>query len=186
MKTETTMDKSHSEQQAIAQLESIIEMVRALDKETAAEDYAKELTREKCVELLKDSGFEPSTDAPVEDLRELVAEGICDKFGSIEPGDFEFDEEQATDRIREDALSVEVRSGWHTPGDTESRDEEFCILLCTGGPACRIIGELDQYGQPDSARLQHQDWGTPWTEHFLNSEQLDIVLTYCRQFYFGE
>lgn len=186
MKTETTTEASHSEQQAIAQLESIIEMVRAMDKETAAQDYAKELTREKCVELLESASIQCYDTEDLETLQEAVASNIED--GTLEPDDFEFDEDSARERIQEDALSVQVRSGWFTPGHEAEKlkPAEFEILLCTGGPACRIIGDLDDYGQPDSCRLQHQDWGTPWTEHFLNSEQRDYVLTYCRVFYFGE
>ena len=37
---------------------------------------------------------------------------------------------------QETALSVDVRSGWGTPGKLEP--EEFQILLSTGGPALRI------------------------------------------------
>lgn len=187
MKTEqTTTEKSHSEQQAIAQLESIIEMVRALDKETAAEDWAKSKSREAIIQEFNDGGMEFDNEATDDDLREEMVD--CVVRGHHDPSDFEFDEDSAHERIQEDALSVQVRSGWFTPGHEGERlrAEEFEILLCTGGPACRIIGELDDCGQPDSCRLQHQDWGTPWTEYFLNSEQRDYVLTYCRVFYFGE
>ncbi len=37
---------------------------------------------------------------------------------------------------------------------------------------------------PCRAWLEYQDWGTPWTQ-FFDAEQ-DTLLTYCRQFYFGE
>ena len=59
-------------------------------------------------------------------------------------------------------LEVLVRGDWHTPGE-RSEDAEFLILLTTGGPACRIRGELDHQGEPRRAWLAHQDWGTPWT-----------------------
>ena len=96
--------------------------------------------------------------------------------------------EDAEQTIHEDVLSVEVRSGWYQPGSTDGTEkpEQFTILLCTGGPAVRIIGDLDQYGQPESARIEHQDWGTPWTEYRINAEDEEVLLTYCRQFYFGE
>lgn len=91
----------------------------------------------------------------------------------------------AMQRIQEDALSVEVRTGWHMPGDTEaSKPEEYTILLSTGGPATRIIGELDQYGEPKTARLEAQDWFTPWTEYRESDES--VLLEYARCFYFGE
>lgn len=109
--------------------------------------------------------------------------------------------EAARERIQESPLSIEVRSGWvslETWGRTvntlltarESHEklspEEFNILLCTGGPAVRIIGTLSEHGEPESARIEHQDWGTPWTEYRLTGEQQDILLAYCRVFYFGE
>lgn len=93
------------------------------------------------------------------------------------------DEENALGRMQEDPLSIQVRSGWvnvdeiHTPA-------EFEILLCTGGPAVRIIGELDESG-PYRARLQYQDWGTPWTE-LLNPRDMQALISYASNFYYGE
>src|SRR4051812_2864989 len=51
----------------------------------------------------------------------------------------------ARQRIEEDPLSVQVRSGWYNSGanEDERSPEEYEIVLCTGGPACRIIGRLD-------------------------------------------
>ena len=92
--------------------------------------------------------------------------------------------ENTEQHIHEDPLSVEVRSDWHTPG-SESREGEYRILLCTGGPACRIVGQLSQYSEPETARIEHQDWGTPWTEYRLDSDEEKIVLTYAQQFYFS-
>jgi len=62
---------------------------------------------------------------------------------------------------------------------------EFTILLCTGGPAVRIIGELNEHQEPESARIEYQDWFTAWEDMPLTSEQQEKVLTYCRQFYFA-
>lgn len=133
---------SHSEQQAVAQLDGIREMVAALK---AAE-----------------AGVEP--------------EGARDDYAY----------EAAEQTIHEDPLSVEVRSAWHEPGkEPEQGEGEFCILLCTGGPACRIIGRLDR-GEPETARLEHQDWGTAWTEWRMTLEEEDDVLAYCRCFCFGD
>ena len=92
--------------------------------------------------------------------------------------------EEAREEIEQDPLSVQVRSGWYGPGEDPGAPEEFEILLATGGPAVRIIGELDQYGQPTRARLQSQDWGTPWTD-YLGADR-DVLLAYCGVFYFGE
>ncbi len=54
----------------------------------------------------------------------------------------------------------------------------------TGGPATRIIGELNEHGEPTRARLQVQDWGTPWTDYRGGDQE--TLLTYARCFYFGE
>ena len=183
MKTQEQI--SHSEQNARAVAEGIIEMVAALDRETAAAFFVKDWPLEKCIEVIKadDVNF-TGENCDVEYLRDVIARKIGDE--SLDVDGFEFDADEAQQRIQEDALSVEVRSGWHSPGDAEgAKAEEFNILLTTGGPACRIIGELNQHGEPDRARIEHQDWGTPWTELFGCIEQ-ETLLTYCRQFYFGE
>ena len=93
--------------------------------------------------------------------------------------------EEAEQTIQEDPLSVQVRSGWHNPGE-KAENEEFEILLCTGGPAVRIIGELDEHNEPERARIEFQDWFTSWMDYPLDSEEEEDVLTYCRSFYFGE
>ena len=94
-------------------------------------------------------------------------------------------EDEAREAITDNALSVDVRSGWNSPGSLVA--EEYCILLCTGGPAVRITGELDQYNQPHTAEIQYQDWGTPWTRYHETTEKEDeILLNYCQTHYFGE
>lgn len=96
----------------------------------------------------------------------------------------EADRDDAERRIHEDALSVEVRSGWHTPGDGNTAPTEFKILITTGGPAVRIIGELNEHAEPICAWLEVQDWGTPWTE-YTNADDATL-LAYANCFYFGE
>lgn len=97
------------------------------------------------------------------------------------------DREDAERRIHEDPLSIEMRGDWYGYG-TEPADAgrpvEFNILLGTGGPATRIIGELDEHGEPSRARLQVQDWFLPWTDYVGGDSE--TLLTYCRCFYFGE
>lgn len=96
---------------------------------------------------------------------ELMAAYVAAATGGTVKYDGEtLDQEQIQDRILETPLSVEVRSGWYTPGNTPE-PEEYQILLCTGGPAVRIVGALDSYGTPADARLEYQDWGTEWTEY---------------------
>lgn len=157
-------------------MDSILEMVAALECDY---DRLQELRDER-------DGWEPDEDddpqqtswedANPDDAEELAslveAAGDCENQGD------------ARQRIEEDPLSLEVRSDWHAPG-AESGDTEFCLLLGTGGPAVRIIGELED-GQPTSAKLQTQDWFTPWTDVRTSSEDDDALLTYCQQFYFGE
>lgn len=107
------------------------------------------------------------------------------KDNDFEPAGFSFDEDEARQTIQEDALSVEVRSGWQSAGETLT-PSEFAILLCTGGPAVRIRGELNEYNEPDRAWLEYQDWGTPWTQYFGNdvNDIQDTLLAYAREFYF--
>jgi hypothetical protein len=135
---------------------SIVAMVEALEC-----DYAR-------LEELRDR---EELDDEREELAELeAAAGDC------------ADRDDAERRILDDALSVEVRSGWTPCGDTLTA-EEFCILIATGGPAVRIRGELDEYLEPRRAWLEVQNWGTPWTQYF-GAEQA-VLLDYARCFYFG-
>jgi len=165
---ETKPELTHSEQQALLQLEGIKEMIAALEC-----DYAR-------LEELRGDGDNP--DLTEEDKKELAE--LAEAAGDCT------DREDAEQRIREDPLSVQIRYGWIDPGATEDMltdgPEEYEILLCTGGPACRIIGRLGRHSEPDSARLQHQDWGTPWTEHFTFDADNDALLAYARYFFYGE
>ncbi|MFH1031074.1 MAG: hypothetical protein V1767_00685 [Chloroflexota bacterium] len=91
------------------------------------------------------------------------------------------DEDQIRESINEDPLSIEFRGGWHTPGEITG-DEEYKILLCTGGPAVQITGDLDN-GQAHNARLEYQDWFTPWTDYFeFKNDERDLLLQYAQQF----
>ena len=107
-------------------------------------------------------------------------------------------EEAIVERAREQALSIEFRSGWYSSPESvaDLKPEEFKILLSWGGPACRIIGNLDQYSQPTDIEIQYQDWGTPWEPLQLNSTYADkspnitsdyeALEWFCNCFYFGE
>ena len=81
-----------------------------------------------------------------------------------------------------------MRSGWYVPGDDAAKPEEFEILLCTGGPAVRLIGTLDDHEQPESVTMQVQDWFQPWTSFgpSRDDNEDDVLLVYARCFYFGE
>jgi hypothetical protein len=46
------------------------------------------------------------------------------------------------------------------------------------------VCELDDNGEPHRAWIEAQDWFKPWTEYVGGDGE--VLLTYCRQFYFGE
>lgn len=139
MATETDTAKD----QAQAQYESIVNMLARMDHLRDCDGDDCELTSD---EILEGLGYSQLGGASDEDRREY------------------HDEDQAREAIDNDPLSIEVRSGWHSPGES-GEDEEFSILLCTGGPAVRIRGELDEYNQACRAWLEYQDWFTPWQEY---------------------
>ena len=60
-------------------------------------------------------------------------------------GDYDRAEEIA-DEMRESPLSVLVRQPqWYVPGHpADSRPTEYELLMSTGGPAVRIVGELSE------------------------------------------
>ena len=171
--TAKVKDDQRSESQAKAQYESIASMVRRLE-------HARTCHNTEC-------GL---SNADIFDGLGLYYKAGDKKYGrkaTAEMREEYHDEDAARQVIQEDPLSVEVRSGWHTLGDKDGiKPEEYTILLCTGGPACRIIGTLNEYQEPETARIEHQDWGTPWTEYRLDADEEAVVLTYARQFYFGE
>jgi hypothetical protein len=155
----TTKNDDNARNQAIAQVKSIVEMVAALNC-----DYDR-------LEELRDQEERDADES--EELAALeAAAGECS------------DQDEARERIQEDALSVEVRSGWQSLGEPLEATE-FCILLCTGGPAVRIVGELSQ-GEPSRAWIEYQDWFIPWTELVAAPIERDTLLAYCQCFYFGE
>lgn len=92
-------------------------------------------------------------------------------------------EESALQAIYESPLSVEVRSDWESPG-AALEPAEYMILLCTGGPACRIVGALE-CGAPGSARLEYQDWFTAWEEYPLSETEEEMLIQYASIVYGG-
>lgn len=122
--------------------------------------------------------------AQFDSIREMVE----DYQAAIEDNNDE-KREEAERRIHEDALSVQVRSDWYSPGSPDdSEPAEYEILLCTGGPACRIIGQLGSWREPETAEIQYQDWFTPWTDwrgEDVPDDVQEILLEYARCHYFG-
>ena len=93
-------------------------------------------------------------------------------------------EDALRDLVREDPLSVQIREDWHAL-DEVAGAAEYRILISTGGPALRMIGRLEGF-EPASARLQHQDWGTPWTDYISPGSGDWALVWYASQFYWGE
>jgi hypothetical protein len=130
----------------------------------------------------KDNRAWEQAKAQLDSIREMVAD-------YQEAVDNENDEaiEQAEETIQNDPLSVEVRTDWHVPGDEKgNKPTEYMILLCTGGPAVRIVGDLNEYCEPESAKIEYQDWFTSWETYHLTGEEEEDVISYARCFYFGE
>lgn len=162
--------------QTIAQVSSICEMVEALDVDYGRlEELRDERSdfMEEHASVFADPAFEwcaqnPDEAIELSDLEE--AAGDCES------------EDDARQRIEEDALSVEVRSDWCAPGE-EMTAGEFRILLCTGGPHVELVGDLDDNRQPSRVRVIYKDWGESGE---LFGFDRDAVLRYCSVFYFGE
>jgi len=155
----TTKTENHAEEQAIAQYSDIVRMLAAVEC-----DYDR-------LEELREEDLEDLSDYGREELAQLeAAAGNCT------------DESEARQIIQESALDFQVRSDWASPGESFEA-AEFCILLCTGGPAVRIVGELNR-GEPYRARLEYQDWGTPWTQWF--GARSETLCQYAANFFFGE
>lgn len=155
-------DNDNARSQAQANMLSISAMVSALGV-----DYAR----------LHDLEGMDATDMTPDELEEL--EALREAAGDCE------DLEDAEQRILESPLDISVRTGWYSPGSAPE-PEEFQILLCTGGPAVRIRGELDAGKEPARAWLEYQDWGTPWAEYHGDGMNANDLLKYSRRFYFGE
>lgn len=161
----TEKDTERARHQARAQLDSIIAAVKRVE-------HVKDCDGEDC----------PLSDQEIfEGLNFYYKEGMT---ASEEERSEYHDEDQARQAIQEDPLSVEVRSDWQSPGE-ELKASEYTILLCTGGPAVRLRGDLSEYGKPDTASLEYQDWFTPWEDFDLTTEEEKACVTYAKQFYFS-
>ena len=162
----TTTD-TRARDQAKAQLGSIVEMVKRAE-------HADKCDGDEDCELTDDEIFAG--------INIYYEEGMK---ASEEDRENYHDEEAARQAIQEDPLSVEVRSDWHEPGG-DNTPTEYTILLCTGGPAVRIIGDLNAYHEPLTARIEYQDWFTPWMAYCGTDEEEKALLAYARQFCFSE
>lgn len=181
------MQNKTSQDQAIAQMESIRELLADLTPEKAATKFVENMPEEKVLEHVQSYHRHVivASDS-ISSLRQELIFLLCQD--KIEVEGFCFDshfEDAAQEAIQNDPLSIEVRSGWQEIGSVLSASE-FRILLCTGGPSVAIIGDLDSCNMPYNPRIIYQDWGTEWQELPLSDEYRDDLQYYCNQFYFGE
>lgn len=105
----------------------------------------------------------PDDDKELKDLED--AAGECES------------REEAKQRIEEYPLSLRI---FNERVGGEWTADRFELLLSTGGPAVRIMGELDGNTEPYRAWLEVQDWYKPWTQYFPADQ--DTLLAYCRCF----
>lgn len=100
--------------------------------------------------------------------------------------DADFD--AALQTLREDPLTVEHRGPWvHVNQEPNDMQEpmEYKMLLCTGGPAVQLRGDLDDNGIPINICLEYQDWFTPWKIYRTNAFQEQQLLRYANYLYVG-
>lgn len=185
-------------EQASAQMSSVAEMVAALemdwdrleelrdvlpgphyvwangdctDKTDSAAEAVKWMDEAgDTFEQVRNVDDEPLDAEGLEMLRELAE--LEDAAGDCES------REDAEQRIWEDPLELTYTFSPCGYGDEPERDG-FIILLCTGGPAVRIVGELGAHGEPRRAWLEYQDWFTPWTEYHGENADSDTLCTYA-------
>jgi len=175
-------ETNHAEDQAKNQYESIASMVGALQVDY---DRLEALKDEKeSIQWDIDNASDPQELADaVKQMEEFINESNQELRDLLDAANGCTDQDEAQQAIQENPLSVQVRSDWED-SQADFQACEFQILLCTGGPAVRIMGELDHQKQPVRAWLEYQDWGTPWT--MLYGDHQSVLLTYCNEFYFGE
>ena len=150
---------SYSEEQAMSQLETI-QLWHVVSEWASREGEPRELPRSHRKWLMEEMDWGPDPD------HAGVVDGI-------------------RDQVTEDPLEIQVRGDWHSLGEAPET-AEFQILLCTGGPAVRISGDIKDES-PVRCRLEHQGWGKPWTEVVsLTKEQREALKWYCEQFYWDE
>lgn len=171
MTTETT-ETNDSQRQAEAQVASIILLMDAYE---AANDNEPDFFTRDIISELDSAGVN------IEDFDP-------DDFTSFDPSPRLMgtlaDNIQQT--ISNYPLEVTIRTDWHAVGAEDSKPTHYQILLSTGGPATRIVGELSQYGEAVTAAIEHQDWFTPWLAFGITAGVEATLTRFAQQFYFGD
>lgn len=108
-------------------------------------------------------------------------EVVCDWDGSHQLGSGEsiVMMERIREWISEQALDIEVRSGWYTQG-TEPEPEEYRITLSVGGPNLYLVGDLGRYGEPETAKLLYSWYSSPEGLPCIESEAEALVWFACQ------
>jgi len=153
-------EEFHGLNQAKAQVSHIVELMYLQERWLDAEPGDEELGQDP--ELYYDGDGEPLYDPD---------------------GDPVVDEDEIREKIEELPLEFSVRSNWMNPFAGGLVPGEFQLLMCTGGPAVRIVGELGSHNEPQRVEVQYQDWFTPWTAYdFPDSQSWSKVLEFCEVF----
>lgn len=174
MHTET----NHAQENAAAWMDNIVSFALAINPESW--DRREELQDQVNDEAANLPGFRKS-EALALALTSDEAKELADLNAAL---DEYRDADEARERVEESALSVELSGTWE-PGATPEADR-FIILLSTGGPALRIVGNLGWYNSPEDPELEYQDWGTPWTRYYGDNLDREALEAFCNCFYFGE
>lgn len=171
--------ENYAKQQAAAQYASIAALVQAYSLDWDQYESLADLRADHEFDMRESNDAKPFYIA-YPDEAELLA-----KFEQAK-ADIECDsQESVQDRIQEKPLSIEYRSAWCSDRSELNQVQDISILLCTGGPAVRIRGEVSGFnGQVCRAWIEYQDWGTPWAQYF-GADQ-DTLIEFCNHFYFGE
>jgi len=177
--TETETDRlAHAKENAKGWLQTIADWKSQLN-ETERENRIAEIEAEiseleTAMEAVADKRRAPYT------LKRETVNNLRKELDQLQA----INEDEVRTEIEESPLSVRIRSGWYSPGETPE-PEEAEILLSTGGPALRIMIELDEHKQPHRAWLEVQDWFVPWTEYYEPGAQ-DLCLWFASFFYYGD
>lgn len=168
--------------EAEAQYSSIVKAVAALNCDYDRLQELRDAHSDMAYEVVT---WHPETDehkAAQKELAQWDAKNAEELAALEEEANGCKDRDEAEERIRDEALSIEVRSGWASPGDVLNC-WEYRVDICMGGPAVRICGDLGGVNQPTTARLEYQDFSTPWTEY--SEADQDVLLEYVGVLYFG-
>jgi hypothetical protein len=143
-------ETNYAEQQAIAQVQPIVELMAAYNCDF---DRLEELRDERSDWLDENTNdtamWALANPDDAEELDELEAQA----------GEYE-SKDDAEEALNSDPLSIETRSAWTCVGDSDGlQPAEYRIVLCTGGPHVELVGDLDTNGEPTRVRVLYSDWG---------------------------